>query len=229
MHHATLPSSPHKQNKDGPQVRFSAHGFPHLLSLGTHLLTIYALYHLVYANYDYIAFAVNEVRGRVGNVYTSIRSGTYRVECAVGAAPIQMAECQIIQGINLILIQIVTQLAEFVYSIAQMKNVFGCAALVLGFMHPIGRVLSPRRLVQPLGVLCRWQSAYYGMLHNQYSILCDGTMLLVTSLVHSTRNVGKHHPREAHPIRNEKRLRFPRSCPGKVERVATRSMHAIGE
>ena len=203
-------------------TRSIATGLPHLLALGTSALTVYTILRVMYNNYDRIAVAANDVRTRVGGVYASVRSGAYRVECAVGAAPIQMAECQMIQGVNLILIQIVTQLAEFIYSIAQMKNVFGCAALVWGFMHPIGRILSPRRLVyEPLRRLCQWQIVYYGMWHRQYRTLCDGALLIVTSFVQSAARDRTQGAWRALEVEN--RPTFPRSCPGKMERAVTRS------
>lgn len=168
-------------------------------------------------------------------IYTAIRNGTYRVECSIGGNPIQMAECQMVQGINLILVQVVTQLAEFVYSIAQMKNVFGCAALVLGVVYPM-RALAPRRwLMTPAQQAYRSICAYYGVWFRLAHTFCEQMVLLLTIMRHPPANGNHHHASGAatshiHTAvdrtmkggkdagKDDDRLRSvaPRSCPGKV-------------
>ena len=177
---------------------------------------------------------VSDTMMRMMAVYTAIRNGTYRVECSIGGNPIQMAECQMVQGINLILVQVVTQLAEFVYSIAQMKNVFGCAALALGVVYPM-RALSPRRLLmRPAQQAYRSICAYYGVWFRLAHTFCEQMVLLLTIMRHPPTNGNHHVPGAAKShIRivadrtmkggqddgeDDDRLRSvaPRSCPGKV-------------
>ena len=162
------PDGPAREHRASVQVRFVAR----MLAVATQVLTIYALAAWIHGNLGAVQEALLAGTRRVAGVYRGVRNGAYRIDCAVGAAPIQMAECQIVQACNLVLIQTVTQLAEFVYSIAHMKNVFGCLTLLCGIMYPIRRALSPHSLALPLRALVRYQCAYFKILYEQYFSLC---------------------------------------------------------
>jgi hypothetical protein len=63
--------------------------------------------------------------------YHNLRDGRYVIECAIGGTPLKMAECQLAQGINLILINFVTQFSEYIYKMATSKNMVEFMGLCL--------------------------------------------------------------------------------------------------
>ena len=136
------------------------------------------------------------------------------VECSIGGTPVQMAECQLVQGVNLIFIQVVTQLAEFVFSIAQMRNVFGCLALVLGSMHCVAKIISPSRLLSLLKPVYQSQLWYYNLWLAQYDVLWQGIHVLCDTKQRPVKHVsfGSDVINKPHPPR---KVVLPRSCPSK--------------
>ena len=194
------------------------------LALAAHALTLCAVAGAVHAHAGTVDAALRGAVARVATVYGNVRRGAYRIDCAIGAAPIQMAECQIVQGVNLVLIQCVTQLAEFVYSIAHMKNVFGCATLLAGVVYPIRSALSAQNLARPLLWLARGQRAYFAFLCGLCDVLCSrafsGASASNSPVQESVTDGMLEECLDSLALRRRASADRPaRSCPGRVHRA----------
>lgn len=184
------------------------------------MFTLYGVLTCIYSYRGVLTNIAVETQSYVFRTYSNVRNGVYRVECSIGGTPVQMAECQLVQGVNLIFIQIVTQLAEFVFSIAQMRNVFGCTALVLGSVHCVARVLSPTRLLSWMRPVVKLQRLYYNLWLEQYELMWGGVRVLRNSHLYNTRfetNTVCIDDAAKDASTFTKVPRFPKSCPAKLK------------
>jgi len=64
--------------------------------------------------------------------YQALRSGGMQYECSLGGTAIQVAECQILQGVNVLLFYAVTSMMEFTSNILRSRNLFDTLGRLIG-------------------------------------------------------------------------------------------------
>ena len=147
---------------------------PHVLAYVTDALTAWFV---VYMLLSQGGLLWNYLVSTVLHLYTSIRDGKYHVVCSVGGPVLQVAECQIVHGFNLMLMTVITQLADFVYSVAQQKNAFGCIAVILGMWR---MAVAQIHNAQTLARACiQWGGQYHAYWHTLYLGGCMALYLLL--------------------------------------------------
>ena len=67
---------------------------------------------------------ISYTSGSIQTFYTNLRTDGVRYECSIGGSTIKNAECQIIQGINIMLTYTVGGIMEYTASIFQSKNMW---------------------------------------------------------------------------------------------------------
>lgn len=70
-------------------------------------------------------------------LYTNLREGKMHFRCVVGGSSIEIAECQLIHGINLSIHYVITNFLEFSSNIFNSKNIFNWASGAISMLSLI--------------------------------------------------------------------------------------------
>jgi hypothetical protein len=93
-------------------------------------------------------------------IYSSFKNGNITYQCTLGGSAIQIAECQFLQSLNYIVLQLTVQFMEFLSKLFDVKNLVDTSSRLFTVIA-IGKYISCVIMLNMLKVYCLYYSLIY--------------------------------------------------------------------